>query len=360
MRIRSTLASLLLLLAGCPDEGRQNDPFNTGPTSITAGSASGLTAGTEGATEDDSADGPSGGGGLKLDVAAETEGASADDGGNSEGCEKVDFLFVIDNSGSMGDNQDSLIASFPGFIQSIQNTLTDAQDYHIMVVDTDAQWGGECELLCPLFFNVCPDIPEYPCGVVPELCDSTLGSGVVHTMASDAPNVDCNFSTGARYMDSTEPNLTAAFQCAAKVGSDGDGSERPMGAMVGALSLDLAQPGACNEGFVREDAILVVTVITDEEDDDSNGNAAGWYANVIASKGGDATAIVMLGLINDNDAPAPVCPPESQDPAKIRTFVDMFPNSIRGSVCEASYNGFFQQAVDLIDTTCDEFIPPAG
>jgi hypothetical protein len=69
---------------------------------------------------------------------------------------------------------------------------------------------------------------------------------------------------------------------------------------------------------------------------------------------------VMLGLINDTDAAVPVCPMDSQDPVKIRTFVDMFPNSIRGSVCAASYNEFFQQAVDLIDTTCDEFVPPAG
>jgi len=38
----------------------------------------------------------------------------------------------------------------------------------------------------------------------------------------------------------------------------------------------------------------------------------------------------------------------------------MFPNSIRGSVCEPSYNGFFQDAVDLIDTTCEDFVPPEG
>jgi hypothetical protein len=55
-----------------------------------------------------------------------------------------------------------------------------------------------------------------------------------------------------------------------------------------------------------------------------------------------------------------VCPVQSQDPAKVREFIDMFPNSIRGSVCEPSYNAFFQQAVDLIDTTCDEFTPPEG
>lgn len=362
MQHATLLRLAVILVAGCAPEGREDDPFASGPAPVsvglpTTGAEDGTASG--GAPTSAEADGPEGGG-PKLDVSApETEGPG-DDGGNGEGCEKVDFLFVIDNSGSMGDNQDSLIASFPGFIQSIQSTLTEAQDYHIMVVDTDAQWGGECELLCPLFFNTCPDIPQYPCGIVPDACNSTLGAGVVHTMASDAPNVPCDFTTGARYMDSSEPDLTGAFQCAAKVGSDGDGSERQMGAMVGALSPVLAEPGACNEGFVRQDAILVVTLITDEEDAASNGNPAGWYANVISSKFADANAIVMLGLINDTDAAMPMCPADSQDPVNLRTFIDMFPNRIRGSVCAGSYNDFFQQAVDLIDTTCDEFIPPAG
>ncbi len=365
MRTAAVIASLLLL--ACADQ-RDDDPFGGSAPATAPGDGSGVgpTAGDDdtgpGDPSGDDAQEPSGSG-PRLDVAPhETEGmVSADDGGNAEGCEKVDFLFVIDGSGSMGDNQDSLIASFPGFIASIQQTLTEAQDYHIMVVDTDAQWGGECALICPLFFGQCPDVPDYPCETgPPSPCDHTLGAGVNYTMAEDAPSVPCNFSTGLRYMDSTEPDLTAAFQCAAKVGSDGDSDERPMSAMVSALSPELSAVGACNEGFVREDAILVITIITDEEDTSSTGFPDGWYANIIASKAGDPTAIVVLGLINDTDAAAPVCPAESQDPAKVRSFIDMFPNSIRGSVCEPSYNAFFQAAVDLIDTTCDEFTPPEG
>jgi hypothetical protein len=265
---------------------------------------------------------------------------------------------VIDNSGSMSDEQDSLIASFPGFMQTIQATLTDAQDYHIMVTDTDQVWGGECTILCDFFGGTCPDIPTYPCDTgAPSVCDTTLGAGVTYPLGSDATNQPCAFSSGARYMDTTQPDLSAAFQCAAKVGSDGDGNEKAMSAMVGALSEELAMPGGCNEGFVRDDAILVVTLITDEEDKGSTGIPEGWYANIIASKGGDATAIVMLGLINDADQPAPLCPAETEDAVKLRTFIDMFPNKIRGSVCEPSYNSFFEEAVALIDQTCDDFVP---
>src|SRR5436190_653163 len=52
---------------------------------------------------------PSSDEGLKLDVGAHTDGV--EEAGDGQGCTKADFLFVIDNSGSMEDEQDHLIAS---------------------------------------------------------------------------------------------------------------------------------------------------------------------------------------------------------------------------------------------------------
>jgi hypothetical protein len=60
-------------------------------------------------------------------------------GGGQTGCSKIDFLFVVDNSGSMSEEQQALANSFPGFIESIQTTVK-AEDYHIMVIDSDS--GG--------------------------------------------------------------------------------------------------------------------------------------------------------------------------------------------------------------------------
>jgi hypothetical protein len=338
-------------LGACAD-AREPDAATSASASISIS----VSAGTDVDTSADGSGAASDDPGV-LDVAAEGAG-SADDGGSGQGCKKVDFLFVIDNSGSMSDEQDSLIASFPGFIQTIQTTLTDAQDYHVLVTDTDAAWGGECPLLCGFFNGTCPDIPSYPCDAgPPSVCDTTLGAGVTYPLGSDATNQLCAFTSGHRFMDATQPDLSAAFQCAAKVGSDGDGNEKAMSALVGALSEELALPGGCNEDFIRDDAILVVTFITDEEDKGSTGLPEGWFANVIASKKGDEAAVVMLGLINDADQPAPLCPADTEDAVKLRTFVEMFPNSIRGSVCEPSYNAFFEQAVALIDQTCDDFVP---
>ena len=41
---------------------------------------------------------------------------------------------MVDNSGSMADEQDRLATSFDGFITSIQNTVM-AEDHHIVVID---------------------------------------------------------------------------------------------------------------------------------------------------------------------------------------------------------------------------------
>ena len=59
-------------------------------------------------------------------------------GGLGEGCEKVDFIFVIDNSKSMSDDQMALIESFLGFIQGIE-LMTGGDDYHVGVVGTGSR-----------------------------------------------------------------------------------------------------------------------------------------------------------------------------------------------------------------------------
>ncbi|MGB1015104.1 MAG: hypothetical protein ACPG4T_13295 [Nannocystaceae bacterium] len=281
--------------------------------------------------------------------------------GGDYGCDKVDFLFVIDNSGSMSDNQDNLIASFPGFISTIQNTLPD-NDYRIMVVDTDAGKGPDMQLC----INQCNNNPGletcwlfgYPCNPLPDACDETLGAGVVYPIGGDASNVYCDIYGGNRYLLHDDPNIAESFACIAKVGDDGDGSERPAEAMIQALSFQQNQPGACNEGFLRDDALLVVTIITDEPDKNSQGIPAGWAANVIAAKEGDQKRVVVLGLFTDPQQPNPVCSEEHAPAPLLREFAGSFTNSIVASVCEPNYSSFFAQAVGLIDNACCEFEPP--
>lgn len=397
MSWRGCVALSLVVGTACGSTYRgENEPTGQ-PTSITdtEGSATGDTvtsSGTEGEQADDDTTG-----GIKLDVSFETEGMSmsAGDGGDQSGCDKVDFLFIIDNSGSMGDEQSNLIASFPLFIDTIQSTLDEAQDYHLMVLDVDAYQYEVCQQMCetapPECINdmglcdptvgpgclfpctlglVCGADGGYQCGVtVPEECEDVLGAGVTHPRGQGSSNMDCAFATGARYMDSNEPELSAAFECAAQVGvSSYAGTERPMEAMVQAVTAG-TEADACNEGFLRDDAILVVTFITDENDGvgDSAGTPAGWKQALISAKNGNEDAIVVLGLFGDNDQAGAICQEladgstGAEAAPRLREFVDSFGDKgFFGSVCAPSYDAFFQEAVGLIDTTCEEFIPPQG
>ena len=76
--------------------------------------------------------------------------------------------------------------------------------------------------------------------------------------------------------------------------------------------------------------------------------------------------MVLLGLIGDNDLGDGICEPYddlgdgAQGAPRLREFITMFgPRGIVGSVCAPDYAPFFTSAVDVVDTTCDEYIPPA-
>ena len=278
------------------------------------------------------------------------------------GCKKVDFLFVIDNSASMEDNQAALIASFPGFIDTIEQTLSASNDYQIMVVDTDDD--GRCKKPCDAnssdYTDFCAIVKPNACNAKLDACDTTRGAGVVHPVGLYSSNVVCPITGGNRYMLPAEPDLQSTFACVAKVGTAGNPSERPMNGMTEALSSTINAPGGCNAGFLRDDAILVITFISDDPNYEDKGTPQEWYDAVLASKQGNKDAIVVAGLIPQ---PTMGCA-ENGDPGAPKgshwaEFIAMWgDHGLSGSVCEADYSPFFTQAVAIIDDACDNFVPP--
>ena len=237
-----------LLLVACGDSEGGRDTQDTA-ASVSVGSsisATAMTAMTVDPSGDDTgltsaASEDSGGvsasaddsdGAPKFDVGGNSSGVDPDSGEPVEGCQKIDFLFVVDNSGSMEEEQISLANSFDGFISSIQNTVM-AKDYHIMVIDTDAgsSFLQECMVLCAFpGFMMCEG---YPCDMlpVPSGCDASLGAGLLQNPQGDS----CGIAGDKRYMVDGQPNLAETFSCLAKVGTNGDGSERPMEAMIAGI-----------------------------------------------------------------------------------------------------------------------------
>mgnify|MGYP003956158765 CR=1 FL=1 len=267
-------------------------------------------------------------------------------GGGELGCQKIDFLFVVDNSHSMWNNQLSLISSFPGFMNTIKNTLPVNQDFHVMVTDTDG-WG-RCNInkspkACKKSHSVCDD---YICNASFGACDMTMGAGVIHPAGKGASNKVCNLQGGKRYIQNSEPDLTYAFSCIAQVGKAGAKKERPMEAMMAAVSPELNAPNGCNEGFLRDDALLVVTFITDEFGNDA-GVPLDWYNALVTAKNGDASSVVVIGFS-----------PHKKN-AKLVKFVDLWGKSgIHGPVKTSNFDAVFNTAVSKIDEACIDFESP--
>ncbi len=162
----------------------------------------------------------------------------------------IDILFVIDNSGSMQEEQIQLNENFPLFINVLKEIEGGLPNVHIGVVSTDVGAG--------------PGING---------CEGDGDNGELQF----APRVSgCTGPTDKYIMDVQDPGdpalritnydsgstLEETFSCIASLGTGGCGFEQPLESMYRAL-LD---PNNLNQGFLREDAFLAVIIISDEDD----------------------------------------------------------------------------------------------
>jgi len=343
---RRALAGLGASLAvGCGGEGPRQDT-SAGDGILSVGESASASQ-TEGDADDDDDDGTAS---QSASGTAETAADASDDGivfdlgvqpdANNEieqGCTKVDFLFVIDNSGSMADNQVNLANNFPNFIDGIQATLAEVDEYQVGVITTDAY---------------SPNVAG---------CNQ-VGGLIVRTGGEDSSNMVCGpYAAGRNYMTEAD-DLATEFACAAKVGSDGSGIELVMQAMEIAVRKDLGGPGQCNEGFIRDDALLVIVLITDEWDGPNDpelfgspGDENTWYDTVVTAKAGIPENVVVLSLIHTT----PDCPPSDGFlSGSILPFTLMFgPNGFVGCI-DDDYGAIFAQATGIIEEACNNFMPP--
>ena len=262
----------------------------------------------------------------------------------------MDVLFVVDNSGSMVEEQGRLAAAAPGFMDELI-AITGTTDPHVMVINVEPP-AHPCDIDCAIF-QTCNAQPDYVCGTVPEptTCEEALGAGIGAPTSAD----DCGFTSGGRFMDGTQPNPNAALDCALGIGTGtGSGIELTMQSMVEALD---GSPftQACNEGFLRDDALLVVVFVTDEDDDagDSAGNPASWKVQLVAAKGGSEQSIFVLGMFGDDAAAPTSCQEEAEYSIRLSSFIGLWgDHGISGSVCAPTYASFFNDLLGAISAAC--------
>ena len=356
MRLCPAILPLLAGLAACGG-GTSSTGFSSGMGSATA--TPGSTSSTADSSSTSAGEGDNSTGSTSSGSAADSTPVfdmPIPDGGPAvpEGCKgKIDFLFVVSSDDTMTFAQERLLASFPGFMQAIEDQLPDF-DVHILSAD-DGFWKQKD---CSLCMDDCDPGGSPPlCGAVLDFCDKEMGAGVTFPAGKGASNRRCDLASGARYIDSSEPDRTAAFTCIAQVGIAGG----PLTAqrMVTALE-DLS---GCNDGFLRDDALLVVTLIQDTYDQSSLGTPESWKKALQDAKGGDDNAFALLVLTTDVDVGyQQLCLPNEYNTQKnaLRLLVDSVDHGFIGSICASSYEQFFAETVESLVDLCEGFTPPPG
>jgi len=369
------VAAALASLAGCnrpaPTEFTTTTTTSVANPSSTSSSSSttapsGSSATNTATTDDSTASGDSA---VTSDTPPKDDvGWVTDvDDGKPAGCKgKIDFIFVISGLSQLADIQPLLIDAFPKFIETIEAKFEDF-DYHIMVVDDNDLWGSDaCTQLCetpgckhedPCCLwpwaseegePCCPDL-DYPCDSLDLVtsCDATLGAGTVFPAGANSSNKRCKIAGGLRYMTKEQPNLTETFACAAQVGTWG--RHRVGDALVASMKPAINSPGGCNEGFLRDDALLMVTLLTTTVDKSKTSIYPWeWFDAVVAAKGGDASSVIAF-LIGNAECPFP------EDYGC--QFAKMFTHHVIIDRDDSDYGLGFEAATDLVEMACEDFIP---
>jgi hypothetical protein len=160
-------------------------------------------------------------------------------------CKKMDVVFVVDDSGSMGGAQVKLRANFPRMVDTLNAFKTKSGadlDYRLAVTSTDTDAANASRF------------PQR----TRSFADGNRGGFVTTPFTSCDPG-----GSGRAWLERTDANVANAFGCRAGLGTGGSGTEKPLDALVTSLSDRAADS---NKDFVREDALLAFFILTDEED----------------------------------------------------------------------------------------------
>jgi hypothetical protein len=216
---------------------------------------------------------------------------------------EVDILLVVDNSCSMGDEQEQLGEGFADFVRFFEVAEV---DYHIAITTTD-------------MFNTGPG-----------------NSGALARTGS-----------GVQVIDRDTEDAEQVFDELVNVGIEGSGSEMGLRAALSALTPPLSE--GVNDGFLREDALLSVIFVSDEED--YSVGPVNSYLNALREVKGQRSrdAFNASGLIGvDPDTGEPVnCGGSAQGQGADAGFryhdVAVQSGGVVGSICEDELNDIVEE-----------------
>ncbi len=158
----------------------------------------------------------------------------------------LDILFLIDKSPTMADEQASLTANFPRFMQILSQIEGGLPNVHIGVISQDIGAGG-----MTVGGNCTGSGDNGNLLAQPRVPGCTAPNG---NFISDIENAGTRRKNYAGTLEDT-------FSCIATLGPTGCGFEQHLGSLTKAL---IGNPG--NVGFLRPNALLAIIIISDEDD----------------------------------------------------------------------------------------------
>jgi len=243
-------------------------------------------------------------------------------------CFKIDFLFVVDDSYSMYEEQSNLIQNFPKFLDVIDNYVNSAGaflDYRLAVTTT-----GVATTTNPS--------PYATNGAFRNAC------GI------DRP-----------WVERQDYEVGDAFTCRATVGVDGPGIEMPLLAIERALT-DRIQDGTNGE-FLRDDALLAIIILTDEDDcANYDGSVAdpechadlGDTVDFLDALTGDRTRWAVSVIAGDTDCSSGFGSAEEASRLK-QLIAKTGDNGVFSSICQGDLSPALTDALDTFSAACEQF-----
>lgn len=277
-----------------------------------------------------------------------SNGGSGEEG-TARQCEKMDIIFVVDDSGSMQEEQSNLASNFPMFAELLNTyTVGNGQplNYRVAITTTGRDINYQVDL-----------------------------GGGFGTIAQNetGPNGaflnNCN--NPKRWLENTDANMAQTLGCRANVGTSGASIEMPL--LMSKWALAERVQDNTNTGFIREDALLAVVVLTDEDDasttennftmdatgttptnwspqdqvtffDQLKGNRTRWAAGVIAGQGNCSSSFG-----------------NAADGVRLKQFVDLAngqgtTQAVFSSICEGNLTNGLKAALDTFQSACGSII----
>ncbi|MCP4675016.1 MAG: hypothetical protein GY854_05825 [Deltaproteobacteria bacterium] len=301
------------------------------------------------------------------DTDADSDGdADSDADGDGLGCSGMDILFVIDDSGSMMEEQTNLANNFPKFIEVLDQYQTSSGsgiNYRIGVTTTGVTRSFKQKII----------------GMAMPMTSVGPDGKLLGQNTNPAPN--CGLTEP--WLEGPGTNVAQTFSCMAKVGTSGSGTEMPFAAMEGALGETdpfKSAPGGPNEGFYRKnaDSLLVVVMITDEDDCsiDKGGTmilslAGGADCNENTSTGlysaeemkdfldvltGGTGRYVVVGIAGPNACSSPFG--DALNAKRVQKLVSLCADyGFFGNICAGDLWVSLQDALEVMKTACDDMGP---